>query len=173
MTLCFYAVACLCIIVAQTTILPHLLLFDKFYDLLCPFVVYLIFFRPVAESIFVIFCLGFIMDNLSGGPFGLYLIAYCWIFIIMKQLVKFLNMDNAILVSLLVALSVFIENIILTTTIAVTKTNSHESASAANIITMQILWAVCTGHFFVTFLKGAHNKWNAAVISLFSERNLD
>ena len=73
--------ACLFLVILQTTIIPYLPLLDKFYDLLIPFIVYLGLSRPVRESLPFVLFLGFIMDNLSGGPFGLYLTTYFWLFV--------------------------------------------------------------------------------------------
>ena len=67
---------CLLLVILQTTIMPYLPPLDKFYDLLIPFIVYLSLSRPVRESLPFILFLGYIMDNLSGGPFGLYLTTY-------------------------------------------------------------------------------------------------
>ena len=66
---------CLFLVILQTTVMPYLPLLDSFYDLLIPFIVFIGLSRPVRESLPFVFCLGFIMDNLSGSPFGLYLTA--------------------------------------------------------------------------------------------------
>ena len=39
--------------------------------------------------VFVVLFLGFIMDNLSGGPFGLYLTTYFWLYVGVKGITTF------------------------------------------------------------------------------------
>ena len=72
MTHFFHICICFGLVILQTTIMPYFSLFDKFYDLLSPFVVYLSLFRSTRESVPVILFFGFIMDSLSGWAFGLY-----------------------------------------------------------------------------------------------------
>ncbi len=90
----FNSSVCLFLVILQTTVMPNLPLLDSFYDLLIPFVVFLGLFRPVRESLPFVFFLGFIMDNLSGSPFGLYLTAYFWLFIGVKGITKLLQVGN-------------------------------------------------------------------------------
>ncbi len=106
--------ACLFLVILQTTIMPYLPLLDKFYDLLIPFIVYLSLFRPVRESLPFVLFLGFIMDNLSGGPFGLYLTTYFWLYVGVKGITMFIQVGNRLLIiALIVANGVLFENLIL------------------------------------------------------------
>jgi len=69
----FNIATCLVLVILQTTVMPSLSLPGRFYDLMIPFVVYLGLSRPVREGLLFVCLIGFIMDNLSGSPFGLYL----------------------------------------------------------------------------------------------------
>jgi rod shape-determining protein MreD len=72
MIYCFYIGICLCLVILQTAVLPHIPLLDTFYDLIVAFIIYLGLYRPLRDGLLLALFLGFIMDNLSGSPFGIY-----------------------------------------------------------------------------------------------------
>ena len=74
MTYLYHIFIASCLIVFQSVVLPYFPFSDSFYDILVPFLVYLGSYRPVRESIPAAFVLGFIVDSLSGGYFGIYII---------------------------------------------------------------------------------------------------
>jgi cell shape-determining protein MreD len=158
MTYCFYICACLCLVIFQTTIIPHISLFNNFYDLLIPFVIYLGFFRPARESILFILVLGFLMDNLSGGSFGLYITTYFWLFIIVKSVVKYVHKRNNIFLLFIVAAGVLMENIIFIASVSISGTDSQFFTITIRTVIFQILWAACTGFFFIIFFNHIHKK---------------
>lgn len=158
MTYCFYICVCLCLVVFQTTIIPHISLLNNFYDLLIPFIIYLGLFRPAREGILFILALGFLMDNLSGGPFGLYLTTYVWLFIVVKSVIQYLHARNNILLLFIVAAGVLMENIIFIASISFFGPDSHFFAITIRTVIFQIIWAGCTGFFFITFLNHIHKK---------------
>ena len=71
MTYIFYSIICICLIVVQTVVIPEIAGFQVAYDLLLVFVFYLALFRPTREALVVVLMIAFVMDNLSGAPFGL------------------------------------------------------------------------------------------------------
>ncbi len=173
MTYCFYIFICLGLITLQTTILPCFQAFGGCYDLLIPFILYLGIYRPAYEGIFAIFLLGFIMDNLSAGPFGLYGTAYLWVFISAKWMVKFLHVANRVLLPLVAILGVLIENIIFFGTFMLLGTGSRLSPEAARTVAFQMLWALCTGAFLLVFFDSVHKKWEQWIEEQFSKESGD
>ena len=158
MTYCFYICACLCLIIFQTTIIPHISLFNHFYDLLIPFIIYLGLFRPAREGILFILVPGFLMDSLSGGPFGLYVTIYLWLFIVVKSVSKYLHVRNNILLVFIVAAGVLMENIIFIVSISMSGPDAQFLSITAKTVIFQILWAVSTGFFFLIFFNHMHTK---------------
>ena len=98
------------------------------------------------------------MDDLSGGPFGLYLTTYFWLFIVVKLIIKYLHLGNNILLLFIVAAGVLMENIIFIATVFMSGQDSKFPAITISNIVFQILWAVCTGYFFLIFFKYIHRK---------------
>ncbi len=173
MSYCFHISACLCLIIFQTTILPCLSLSNTFYDLLALYIVYMGLFFSVREGIPVALITGSVMDSLSGGPFGLYLTAYLWLFIGVRQLTKFFHVSNYILLPFVVAAAVLIENVILFGTFAMLEPGMQFSLSAINSVAMQVVWAICTGPFIILFYNFTYKRWNRLfnnLIAVFSHK---
>ena len=154
--------ACLFLVILQTTIMPYLPLLSKFYDLLIPFIVYLSLSRPVRESLPFVLFLGFIMDNLSGGPFGLYLTTYFWLYVGVKGITTFIQVGNRLLIiTLIVAGGVLFENLILLGAFAIFGSGQQFAGDAPKIIAVQVLWAIFTGSLFLLFFRNAQSRLGA------------
>ena len=160
MTYCFHVGICLCLVLFQTTVMPYFHLFDRFYDLLSPFVIYLSLFQSLRQSIPVILFFGFLMDSLSGGPFGLYLTTYIWLFIGVKWIITFLHLGDSLLLPFLVAAGVLLQNCIFIGTIAMFEPGTQFLSAAVSIVTIQVLWAIFTGPIFLMFFNYSYGRWN-------------
>ncbi len=152
MTTLFYITVGVCLIVFQTIIAPASQIFDGFYDLIVPFIVYFSLFRPVRQAFLAVFVMGFIMDNLSGGPFGLYLTTYFWFFICIRWMVGYLRVSNTVLLPLVVVGSVLVENIIFLGTIAVLTPGAGFPKGAFDRVSEQVVWAFFTGALLLMLL---------------------
>lgn len=137
------------------------------YDLMVVFVLYFGIFRPARECIPIIFFLGFVMDNLSAGPFGLYGTVYMWLFICIKWVTTFLHVVNSVLLPFIVALGVLAENLIFFGIFTVLETETGTSADIIRTVAYQFLWALSTGTFLLVFLDYIHKKWDKWVKECF------
>ena len=168
MMYCLYAGICLGMVTLQTTVFPYLPVLNGIYDLLIPIVIYLGLYRPVRESLLLILFFGFIMDNLSGSPFGIYLTTYCWLFIGVKWITRYVQVENRMLLCLVVAAGVIVENLVYIATFAVLGSDLKLSAVTAGTISVQLFWALITGPFFLMFLKstrrGLDNLMNSILV---------
>ena len=171
MTYCFHIVICLGLIVVQTTVMPYIPLFDRFYDLLSPFVIYLSIFRSNRESLVIIFLFGFFMDIISGGPFGLYITAYVWLFIGARWAITFLHIGDSMLLPFVVALGVLMENFIFVVTSAMFEQSSRISDAMVSTIIVQVLWAIFTGPLFLMFFNYSHHRWDRWLNEIFVKKN--
>ena len=127
-------------VVFQTAWLPALFTCDCYLDLLLPLVIYVSIFRPVIESIFLILFFGLVMDSLSGGPFGLYMITYLWLFLGVRGSMRLLDAGSYFLFPLILALSVLIENLLFAFSV---------STVPSVAVFMYALWALITAPFFL------------------------
>jgi rod shape-determining protein MreD len=158
MSYCFNVGICLVLVILQTTVMPYLSLLDRLYDLLIPFIVYLGLSRPLREGLLFVCFLGFIMDNLSGSPFGLYLTSYFWLFIGVKGVTQLLQVGKRVfIISFIVAAGVLAENLIFLGSFAIFSPEQPLAGDAVRIVTVQTLWALLTGAALLIIFRNTHN----------------
>jgi rod shape-determining protein MreD len=163
--------ACLFLVILQTAVLPDLPLLNSFYDLTIPFVAYLGLSRPVRESLPFVFFLGFIMDNLSGGPFGLYLTTYFWVFFGVKGITKLLQVENRLfIIMLIVAAGVLVENLIFLGTLTVLGPDQQLAGDAAKTVAIQVLWAIWTGPIFLVVFRNMQNRLDLGFKAIYARK---
>ena len=163
---------CLFLVILQTTVMPNLPLLDSFYDLLIPFVVFLGLSRPIRESLPFIFFLGFIMDNLSGSPFGLYLTAYFWLFIGVKGITRLLQVGNRLfIIALIVAAGVLLENLIFLGTLTILGPDQQLAGNAAQTVTIQVLWAIWTGPIVFMVLGDLQKRLDTGFKAVYARKD--
>jgi rod shape-determining protein MreD len=166
-----YIAVCLAMIILQTSVMPYLPLFDHFYDLIALVVIYLGLYRSVRESIFLIVFVSVLMDTLSGGPFGLYLATYGWIYIGVVWMRRFMRVGNQLLLPAVMAAGILIQNIISIGTVTILIPQTQMPTTVFRTVATQILWAVVTGPLLLTLFNYAHQRWDHWTAELFADRN--
>ena len=166
-----YIAVCLAMIILQTSVMPYFPLFQHFYDLIALVVIYLGLYRPVRESIFLIVFVSVLMDTLSGGPFGLYLATYGWIFVGVVWMRRFMRVGNQLLLPAVMAVGILIQNIISIGTVTLLIPETQMPTTVLRTVFTQILWAVITGPLVLKFFNYGHRQWNQWTAELFAERN--
>jgi len=167
MSYCFNIAVCLVLVILQTTVMPYLSLLDRFYDLLIPFIVYLGLLRPVREGLLFVCFIGFIMDNISGSPFGLYLTSYLWLFAGVKAITQLLQVGKRVFaITLIVAAGVLVENLIFLGSLAIFSPEQQFAGDAIKIVAVQVLWALLTGALFLIVFRNTHD-WLAVGLKAF------
>lgn len=154
----FYFGLCLCLIIIQTTIIPFIYFLGRFYDLLIPLVLFLSAHRPLQKGIPLILVIGFIMDCLSGGAFGLYSITYMWLFLIVGWLTTYVHAHSTVLLIFMVAVGTIIENVFFIVTSG--STAALFSIQALQSFVSQSIWAMITGAFMLIALESVQNMWD-------------
>jgi len=158
MSYCFNIGICLFLVILQTTVMPQLALLDRFYDLLIPFIVYLGLSRPLREGLLFAGFLGFIMDNLSGSPFGLYLTTYFWLFGGVKLITQLLQVGKRLFfITLIVVGGVLMENLVFLGSFAIFTPEQQFADDALSIVAGQVLWALFTGAALLMIFRNTHS----------------
>ncbi len=101
------------LIIIQTTIFPCFSSLNQCFDLLIINILYISIFFSHPIMIIAIVFQGYIMDSISGTPFGYYIISYIWIYFCIQILKKFISFKDLILIPILSLVSVFIEHVFL------------------------------------------------------------
>jgi len=105
----FCALIGLVLILLQSLVLVAFLPATLIYDLLIPLVVYLSLFHPGGKSLLLLLFLGLIMDGITGGAMGIYMLTYFWIFVGIQLAVHFFQKDSPVLMVTAIVLGVALE----------------------------------------------------------------
>jgi rod shape-determining protein MreD len=162
MTALFYAICGLVLILLETTILPLVTFLSGSYDLLVPFVVYLGLYRPVGEGLPVVAACGLLVDNLSGGPFGLYLFTYLWLLVGLRWSLQVFRLTNPLVLPLVVMAGVLLEIIVVFGTQAVAARSAVALTDALPRVAGQLFWALVTGPLLVLAFDRFHGLLQSA-----------
>lgn len=134
----FIAIQLICI---QTTLLPVFHNLFAQYDLLISFVAYLTLFRSSIGMLPVIIVAGCLMDLLSGGFPGIYVITYLIILILFRNSTGYFHFRNSVLFQIVVILAVLMENIIFGIIIAIQSMRLEFSFNTGGVFVLQLIWA--------------------------------
>ena len=159
MTYLLHALIGLVLIVFQTAVRPQIGPLEGIYDVLIAYVLFLGLYRPLKESLAVGLVCGFVMDSLSGGPFGLFLTTYFWVVLIARQMTRFLHPDNLVLRFLIVAFGVIAQNAVYMGVAVVREDLAFAPARIQQAAATQLLWALGTGFVLVTVFRQCHRIW--------------
>ncbi len=174
MTIFFYILVSLCLVLVKTTLIPAFPMFDKFYDLLIPIIIYLSLFRSLSEGVPIMLFFGIIMDSLCGGPGGLYLATYIWLYAGMRWLSRFLHTGNIMLSAVAVALGVAFECMVLLGYMVILAPDAIIPTDAAITVILQIIWALITGPVIMIIIGWAQKQldiWRARIFPHWLDMN--
>ncbi len=160
----FHIIIGLSVVLLQTTVFPNISLFTSCYDLLIVQIVYLGVYQKVRSSIIIIWLLGMAVDSLTGGPYGVYLTTYLWLFISVRWALVYLHLSNTIILPFVVAYGVLIENLLhFAGTISMNPSINIFAQMGIRKIIIELLWAMFTGPIFLGLLRLLHQKSQKAV----------
>lgn len=150
-------ITCLTIVILlisiQTTLIKAFPVFTASFDLLIPFVVFLILFRSRLEIWLVIFVAGIAVNMVSGAPIGIYLITYAWLFMLFKNVKMYFHTPDSSLFVILVTIGVMIEQLIFIAFHFIQKSSLIFSMHPFQTIFTQIL-VVCFSSPFILMIFG-------------------
>jgi rod shape-determining protein MreD len=142
-----YIASGLSLAICQTTIVPRLPVVTHSFDLLLPWVIYIAAFRPVHETLPFVLFMGVLMDSLSGGPFGLFLTSYLWLFMAVRLTATVIRAENPLLLVFIIIAAVVGQNALF---FAVLGTGDDDSVSE------QIGWVLLVGPLFALAMRRTH-----------------
>jgi len=165
MTVLFIAALWLVLFLVQSVVLPALLGWGFVYDLTIPIVVYLALFRPLRESAVIVFALGLMIEGLSGGPFGIYMTTYYWLFAVLKWLIGLFNVQSNLLIPFVVAAGVALENAVVVFLMILGGSDQTTVAGVLNHMLIQVLWALPTGPAILLLIRYLNQSFERRIVS--------
>ncbi len=155
------------LVIFQTAVKPQVLLFAGLYDVLTAYVIYLGLYHRVREILPIILICGMTMDTISGGPMGMFLTTYIWIFLLTRWMTRLIHRDNLVLRFFIVSFGVLIQTgVYIGTTLLLGKSTLF-AAPTLDVALTQTLWALGTGAIFVTLFRFVHRIWEQILNTYF------
>jgi len=165
-----YFVFSVLLICIQTTLLP---LFPRLfvqYDLLIPYVVYLILFRSSVGMLPVILISGCLMDLLSGGTIGVYIATYILILICFRNATIYFHFKKIILFQIVIILSVLMENILFCMVISIQSMSFKLTFYGTSVLVIQLIWALISSSLLYFMFDYIFNRIDKLIIGGLRER---
>jgi cell shape-determining protein MreD len=150
-------------VVGQTTILRLPFFGNLFYDLLIPLIVFLGLRLRGGKGISLVVILGLVMDLVSGGIFGLYLSIYFWIFLSVKAVSRYFDVNDTTFQSALIALCVLGQHVVFCAFLAPPWKGTQLLASQTMPVLLQTALASLTGPGILTLLGRLQKRFHASL----------
>jgi rod shape-determining protein MreD len=168
----FHLTAGLFLVVVQSARCPLFTGFPASYDLLVCQVLFLAFFRPLREG--ALFCplMGIVMDCLSGGPFGLHLTAYLWMFVAMRWIPRYLEAGNVFFLAAACGACVFLENAFFLSAALFSGSGAVQAMGGVAILASATAGATLTGWAVILILRALERVFLSPYDALLSHESL-
>lgn len=148
----------LALVVCRTTLLPFLPATEKFFDPFLAFVVYLAVFRPLHECLPLLLFAGILMDTLSGGPFGLYLTSYVWLFIALRLATAVIRVESPILLVVMMVSGVLLQNLVFIATMMAFELTRPRPGDMLGVFTEQVGWVLLVGPLLAVLMRSVEHR---------------
>jgi rod shape-determining protein MreD len=153
-----YIVLAMALVILRTTVLGLPFFHNAVYDLLLPIVVFVRLRLPVKQGLFVVLFMGYVMDLVSGGQFGLYMTTYLWVFIGVKLISNYLSIEENFTLLVVLVVCVLFENLLF----LVFSLGAGDGVFLAVRMVQPLLWQVAlvvlTGPFILGILANVHYR---------------
>ena len=162
-----FSILLICIQTTLLTLFPRL--FAQ-YDLLIPFVVYLILFRSNIGMLPVILLSGCLMDLLSGGTIGVYIATYILILICFRNATIYFHFKKTILFQMVIILSVLMENVLFGMVISIQSMSVKLTFYGTSVLVIQLFWALISSPLLYFMFDYIFNRIDKLIIGGLRER---
>ena len=153
-------IACLLLVIFQTAFLSGFHFTETIFDLgICYVISLCLFYRSRVTIPFALF-LGFLMDSLSGGAFGLYMSVYFWMAISIRWAMNFFKIDSILIIPIVVSIGILFQNGLFLGTLFLFKIDTQIPISAIKTGGMQILLGFFIGPIVVHLMNMFHHRLN-------------
>ena len=167
MTYLFHIVVCLMLVIFQTAVKPQVVLLSGLYDVLTAYVIYLGLYHRVREILPIILISGMTMDTISGGPMGMFLTTYIWIFLLTRWTTRLIHRENLVLRFFVVGIGVLIQTgVYIGTTLLLSKSTLF-AAPTFDVVLTQTTWALGTGAILIILFRFLYTLWERILNTYF------
>ncbi len=129
------------LVILQTTILPEFSFFGHLFDLIIINILYVSLFFSHPAVIFIVIFIGVVMDSISGSPFGFYVSAYIWMYIMVKALKQYVFPTSFFIMPIVAVLALLIEHFFLIVTVFILHGKKSVMVLNYSLMAEQLVWA--------------------------------
>jgi cell shape-determining protein MreD len=165
------ALVSLCLLLFQTTIINYISFLERCFDILIVYIIFLGFYRNFFEGLCFTFLSGVVMDSLGGGPFGVYLTTYFWLFIFSRKIKYFLHTGSLLLLPVFIASGVLFENIIFLAFLVLHLPWPDIFSAFFESLPEQFLWAFFSGPVMFYFIRYLYAQWDRYLYKMAGAEN--
>jgi rod shape-determining protein MreD len=167
MSYMFHIAVCLLLIIFQTAVKPQVSFLAGLYDVLTAYVIYLGLFHRGRDVWPIILISGVFMDTISGGPLGLFLTTYMWLFLLTRWTTRLIHRENLVLQFFIVGIGVIIQTGVYIGTTLLLGTATLFPAPTLDVAFTQLCWALGTGAILLMLFRRLHHLWERLLNTYF------
>jgi rod shape-determining protein MreD len=123
------------------------------------------------ESLFFTLAIGFVMDSITGGPFGIFISVYFWLFAGTRWGMQYFQTGTTFLLPFVIGAGVLVENIFILSVTAFTAKDALFPPGVTEQVAWQVFWAAVTGPIILMFIKFIHTGLNERFEEMYSGRD--
>ena len=157
---------CLMLVIFQTAFLSNFYFAENIFDLGICYVISLCLFYPLRVTLPFVLFLGFLMDSLSGGVFGLYMSVYFWMAIFIKWAMNFFKIDSFLIIPLVVSTGILFQNGVFLGTLFLLRLDTWIPILALKTVSMQVFLGFFLGSIVVHLMNRFHRRWKSGFSNL-------
>jgi hypothetical protein len=169
MSLFFHVVVCFLLTVFQSAFPFAGWDFGVAYDLSVPYICFAAVDRPPEDGMWAVPCLGAPMESVGGGPFGLYIIVYLWLYIGIRGLKRVFHLSHFLVLPLVVTGCVLVENIAFVLVSWGFNEHMPNVGVFINLLARQAGWSLFTGALFFMLFRWLYRWWIVWATDRFSK----
>lgn len=159
-------ITCLLLVIFQTAFLSDFHFAEKIFDLGICYVISLCLFYPSRVMIPFVLFLGFLMDSLSGGAFGLYMSVYFWMAISIRWAMNFFKINSILIIPIVISIGILFQNAVFLGTLFLLNRDIQIPISAIKTVGIQVLFGFFMGPILVYLMNMFHHRWNPGFSNL-------
>lgn len=103
--------------------------------------------------------MGFLMDSLSSGPFGIYATVYFWLFVFILRMIAFVQVNNPLLLPVLGVFGVLLQNLILYAVLSIFEIQTMTWLQTLKTISIEALWILLMSPFIFYLFQVIDRRW--------------
>gem|GEM_PF-6304965 len=150
------------LIIFQTTVLPFWFANLPGCDLMMLLVVYFGMYHELKVSMPTVLILGYVIDNLSSAPFGIYTSVYPWSLLIVHWMVNILHSGNRLLIVFMPVVGLIIVNALFWILLHVAQPGFQPPPGVGSTIGKQFLLTLIMGPVIIVLFEKIYslsNRW--------------